>query len=165
MRRLNIPTLASGIAATGEIGPNDVEILRQNLLDGEEIWPHEARAMFDLMHKRLPACGEWLPFFVDAMSGYVLNHLEPHGRMDERNARWLIAMLKRDDSSAGKIELALMLRVLENISLAPANLQAFALEMVRKSMAGDDEAADAGAQAEAAGPGHMTLRLVSNAAA
>ncbi len=39
MRRYNIPTLASKTVMRGQILSEDVAFLRENLFNGEEVWP------------------------------------------------------------------------------------------------------------------------------
>ena len=86
MRRLNIPTLASAIAARGHISAEDVDVLRQNVLNGEELWPHGARS----------------------------------------------TMLRRDQANWGRLELALVVSIMEKAGSAPVSLQHFLLEMTQQ---------------------------------
>ena len=136
MRRFNIPTLASKIAATGAIGPDDVMVLRDNLLNGEEIWPHEVRAIFDLMQKRLPACAEWSEFFVESITVYAVEELEPRGKLDEKNARFVCAMLRRDQAHWSHIDLDLARALLKECDKVPVSLQQFVLEVGQQVNAG-----------------------------
>ena len=131
MRRYNISTLAGDMGSRGQITADDVATVRKNLFNGEEVWPPEARALFDLMQKRLPACEEWNAFFVEAISEYVVNELEPRGAIDEKNARWLIAMVARDQANWNHDDLHLLVAVMERAGAAPLALQQFALEMAQ----------------------------------
>lgn len=132
MRRYNIPTLAAAIGARGEITTADVETLRANLCNGEEVWPHEARALFALMHMRLPACPQWREFIVEALSHYVVHGLEPHGSVDDKNSRWLAAMMRQGADHWDGCDLALVLAIMEKARGAPLALQHFALELTER---------------------------------
>ncbi len=136
MRRFNIATLASKTGANGTITADEVAVLRTNLFNGEEVWPPEVRALFALMHRRMPACDEFNAFIVEALSAYVVNELEPRGAVDEKNARWLIAMLRQGQESWSEIDLAVVRAVLEKAGDAPLSLQHFALEMTQCLMSG-----------------------------
>jgi hypothetical protein len=134
MRRYNIPTLALDTRARGKITPEDVRFLQSNLFNGEEVWPHEARALFDLMQKRLPACDEWKNFIIEALSEYIVNELEPRGSLDEKNVRFLAAMLRRDEDNWSDIDAGVLVAVMEKAGSAPLSLQLFALEVTQRLM-------------------------------
>ncbi len=142
MRRYNIPTLASKTGERGQILPEDVAFLRENLFNGEEIWPPEARALFDLLQKRLPACEEFDAFIVEAISSYIIDELEPRGALDEKNARFLAAMLRRDEEGWTETDLEILVTVMEKAGSAPVSLQQFAVEVSQKVRLGLRPAAE-----------------------
>jgi len=134
MYRFNIVTLAMDIVKRGEVSASDVLTLRQSVFGDGRVWPDEAMALFDLMQKRLPACEEWPGFFAEAMSDYLVNQIEPYGYADKANARWLIAMINRDEQLWGDTELETLLQVMEKSISRPQFLEDFVLECVRKSV-------------------------------
>lgn len=136
MRRWNIATLASKTGANGTITAEEVRVLSDNLFNGEEVWPPEVRALLALLHRRLPACAAFDAFIVEALSEYTINQLEPRGSVDEKNARWLIAMLRQGQDGWSEIELAVVRAVLEKAGGGPVALQRFALEVAQHVLAG-----------------------------
>lgn len=68
------------------------------------------------------------------MTDYVVNQTEPFGYVDKANARWLIAMISRDDLLWGDTELETLLQVLDKAASCPQFLEDFVLEAVRKSV-------------------------------
>jgi hypothetical protein len=136
MSRFNIGYLASKAGAGGTITDEDVRILRDNFFNGDEIWPPEMRALFALLHKRLPASEAFTAFMVDAVSFYVVDELEPIGNVNEKNARWLIAMLRLGQDNWSNIDLAIVRGILDKVDKAPVALQQFALELAHSTMSG-----------------------------
>jgi len=157
MSRFNIGYLASKAGACGTITDEDVRILRDNFFNGDEIWPPEMRALFTLLHKRLPATDAFKTFLVEAVSFYVVDELEPIGAVNEKNARWLIAMLRQGQDWGNDTDLAIVRGVLEKVDKAPVALQQFALELAHSVMSGGQ----AGAASEAGEPAGPACEPIS----
>lgn len=135
MRRINIAYLAHIAREKGRIEWEDVVALHENFFNGEEVWPPSAQALFDLLQLRLPACPQWRDFIADALSHYVVDHLEPRGRLDEKNARYLEAMLRRDAVNWSSLDLSILVATMNRAGAAPASLQVFALQLSRALLA------------------------------
>ena len=135
MRRMNIGYLAHLAREKGKIEREDVVGLHENFFNGEELWPPAARALFDLLQARLPACAEWNDFIADAISHYMVDQLEPRGRLDDKNARFLEAMLSRDTVNWSAVDLSILVATMNRAGAAPPRLQAFALQLSRALLA------------------------------
>lgn len=130
MHRFNIVTLTHDIGTRGKITAEDVISLRQSVFGDMRVCPDEAMSLFNLMQKRLPACAEWPEFFIEAMTDYTVNQAEPHGYVDKANARWLIAMVSRDNETWSDTELELLVNVMDKAKSSPDFLEAFILKTV-----------------------------------
>ncbi len=80
----------------------------------------------------MPACEEWNAFIVEAISGYIVDELEPKGALDEKNASFLAAMLRRGEEGWNETDLEILVTVMEKAGLAPVSLQQFTLEVSQK---------------------------------
>ncbi|MGE3245521.1 MAG: hypothetical protein AB7F96_00630 [Beijerinckiaceae bacterium] len=126
--------LVTLIESTRHISYEDVRALRRCVFADERVWPHEAEALFSLARKRLPSCDDWQPFFIEALTDFVVRQAEPEGYVSEDNAQWLIAAISRDGAVWSDTELELLVQVLDKAMSGPPSLVAFALSKVKEGV-------------------------------
>ncbi len=81
----------------------------------------------------------WAPFFVEALTDYIVFQAEPSGYISEGNAAWLIAHITRSsDRVDSACEFELLVKTLERAKLSPVKLVTFALEQVKWGVIGAD---------------------------
>jgi hypothetical protein len=125
------------ILARGEITADDVLKLRHNVFWKGVVTPADAEMVFTL-NDRLEsnAAPSWAPFFVEALTDYVVIQAEPRGYISEDNADWLIARINRSGHVDTACELELLVKALERAKLSPVKLVSFALEQVKLGVIG-----------------------------
>jgi hypothetical protein len=125
------------ILSRGKITADDVLKLRHSVFWKGVVTPDDAEMVFTL-NDRLEANADpsWAPFFVEALTDYIVFQAEPSGYISEENADWLMQHVARsgDVDSAGELEL--LVKVLERAKLSPVKLVTFALEQVKWGVIG-----------------------------
>ena len=76
-------SLAAELKAKAALAPSDILSLRRIAWPDGRIDPAEAEAIFDLHEGLKSADREWVVFFVEAMSDYVVRQTKPAGYVDE----------------------------------------------------------------------------------
>jgi hypothetical protein len=120
------------ILARGRITDEDVLTLRRRVFAKGVVTPADADMVFGL-NDRLggKAAPSWPPFFIEALTDYIVNQAEPHGYVSEENADWLIARISHSGKVETETELELLVKVLDRAQRSPVKLVAFALEQVK----------------------------------
>jgi hypothetical protein len=128
------------ILARGKITADDVLKLRHDVFWKGVVTTDDAEMAFEL-NDRLEknADPSWMPFFVEALTDYIVNQAEPRGYISEENADWLIAHITH---SSGRVDSAcefeLLVKTLERAKQSPVKLVTFALEQVELGVIGAD---------------------------
>ncbi len=126
--------IAAQAVADGVIGAEEILALRQAGWADGRIEPEEAEALF-LANEHLTApSAEWSQFFVEALSTFVVQTVEPRGYVDQAMADELIARIDRDGRVDSMAELELLVKVLESALSVPANLKAYALKQIEQAV-------------------------------
>jgi hypothetical protein len=125
------------ILARGGITADDVLKLRHRVFWKGVVTPGDAEMVF-VLNDRLErnAHPSWAPFFVEALTDYLVFQVEPHGYISEGNADWLIERIGRSGHVDTACELELLVKVLERAKLSPVTLVTFALEQVKLGVIG-----------------------------
>lgn len=76
----------------------------------------------------------WTELFVEAVTDYIIEQVEPQGHISEENANWLIDRISRDGTVKTASELEILAKVLEKAQSSPQRLVAFALGQVKKAV-------------------------------
>ncbi len=128
------------IMTRGKITADDVLKLRHSVFWKGVVTPDDAETMFaldDRLGKN--ADPSWAPFFVEALTDYIVFQAEPSGYISEENAAWLIAHITRSsDRVDSACEFELLVKTLERAKLSPVKLVTFALEQVKWGVIGAD---------------------------
>jgi hypothetical protein len=120
------------ILARGAITADDVLKLRHSVFWKGVVTPDDAEMVFAL-NDRLEknADPSWTPFFVEALTDYIVLQAEPSGYISEENADWLMARIARSGQVDSACEFELLVKALERAKLSPVKLVTFALEQVK----------------------------------
>ncbi|GAA0338073.1 hypothetical protein GCM10009087_55690 [Sphingomonas oligophenolica] len=118
--------LKSDAAITAE----DTLAMRRLVWPDGKIDPGEADAIFDLNSAVGGSSREWVDFFVEAISVYVVHQQAPEGYVDDAKADWLMAKIDSDGRVDSLGELELLVKILEDATNVPESLKAYALKQI-----------------------------------
>jgi hypothetical protein len=134
------------IKARGSIKDADVLKLRRDYYDDGRITDEEADAIFAL-HDACPVRDPaWADYFVEAITDYIVDQAKPEGYLNAANASWLIRRIAKTGRIETKIEMELLIGVLESARWVPQGLVRFALDQVKQAIATGTGPLRAGAQ-------------------
>ncbi|MGI9421671.1 MAG: hypothetical protein ACR2PA_00580 [Hyphomicrobiaceae bacterium] len=122
------------ICQRGIIHDSDVLALRGRFFSDEPIAVHLAQHLFKLNRVCPSQADSWPPFFVEAITDYLVNDAEPEGYLTQSNADWLIHQLTWNGAINTQTEIALLLNVLDKARWSPATLVAFTLQQVQRAV-------------------------------
>lgn len=125
------------------ISPRDVRYFRREIFRDGVVSQAEAEAIFALDGAVSRKCPEWVGFFVEALTDFIVNQAEPRGYVSLANAEWLIARVSRDGHLDTLSELELLVKVLDRAKSSPDVLVRFTLgEIARAAIEGRGPLAD-----------------------
>lgn len=126
--------LVNAIAGDGRISAEEIlQLRRQGWADGK-MDPEEAELLFAANDACAAPTSEWCDFFVEALSTFIVNTVEPKGYVDEEMADELIARIDRDGKVGSMAELELLVRVSEIALNLPSRLKAYALRQLEEAV-------------------------------
>lgn len=120
------------ILARGAITAEDVHKLRHSVFWKGVVTAKDAETAFALNDKLGPnADPSWAPFFVEALTDYLVMQAKPERYVSEENAAWLIEHIARSGRVDTATELELLVKIMERGKSSPVRLVAFALDQVK----------------------------------
>lgn len=126
--------LAGAIAGDGRITAEEIlELRRLGWADGK-MDPEEAEALFTANDACAAPTSEWCDFFVEALSTFIVQTVEPKGYVDDEMADELIARIDRDGRVGSMAELELLVRVSETALDVPVGLKAYTLRQIEDAV-------------------------------
>jgi hypothetical protein len=138
--------LAAQLKTKASISAEDTLQARHLVWPDGRIDESEADVIFDLNSSRKDTSHEWIDFFVEAISTYVVHQVEPRGYIDDSNATWLMSKIDHDGRVDTLGELELLVKILESASNAPDSLKSYALHQVETIvLTGEGPTRDGGA--------------------
>lgn len=130
--------LAADVAGDGRISADEIlELRRLGWADGK-MDPEEAEALFTANDSCADPSPEWCDFFVEALSQFVVNTVEPRGYVDDAMSDELIARIDRDGRVGTMAELELMVKVCEMALNVPERFKAYVLKQVEEAVTHGD---------------------------
>lgn len=126
--------IAAQAANAGLISAEEILALRQAGWADGRIDPEEAESLFAANERLSEPSPEWSAFFVEALSTFVVNTVEPRGYVDEAMGEELVARIDRDGRVDSLAELELLVKVLEISLSTPAALKAYALKQLEDAV-------------------------------
>ena len=130
MGELIMTAPVAGLTSKNRIATEDVLMLRREVFADGVVTRGEAEALFALDQTARDKCLEWAPFFVEAVTDYIVHQEKPEGYISQENADWLVRTISRDGMVDSRTELELLLHVLEEAKSSPSKLSAYALDQV-----------------------------------
>ncbi|MEY4953075.1 MAG: hypothetical protein RL299_1499, partial [Pseudomonadota bacterium] len=125
--------IANAIASDGRIAAEEIlELRRLGWADGK-MDPEEAEALFTANDACVSPTSEWCDFFVEALSTFIVQTVEPKGYVDDEMADELISRIDRDGRVGSMAELELLVRVSEIAVNVPGQLKAYALKHIEEA--------------------------------
>ena len=122
--------LAKKVGANGTVSAEEILVLRREAWPDGRISHAEAEAIFALDRQLESKSSEWVDFFVEALSEYVVNQRAPAGYVDRENASWLMMQIDHDGSLCSMSEVELLVRVFERASNVPQALKDYAISQM-----------------------------------
>lgn len=134
MSELIISAPLAALIERGRVEPSDVMAMRQSTYGDGVVCREEAIGLFAVHTNCATKCVEWDEFFVEALSDFLVHHVEPAGYVNEKQASWLVSAISRNGTVATKTELELLITILEKARMSPERLSAFALSQVAEAV-------------------------------
>ncbi len=119
------------IIKRGSIKDVDVKALRAAFHADGIVAPEEAQMLFAVNRASPVQDPAWTPFFVEALTDFIVHQAQPEGYVTSENAAWLIGRCARDGRVQSRAEFDLIVNVLEKSRWSPASLVGFALDQIR----------------------------------
>ncbi|MEO9130910.1 MAG: hypothetical protein ABI240_06845 [Sphingomonas sp.] len=124
--------LAAGVKAKGTITADDTLAIRRAVWPDGKIDPAEADAIFDLNASVTGSASDWVDFFAEAISTYIVRQQAPIGYVDDANASWLMTRIDADGRVDSLGELTLLIKILEDATNVPETLKSYALRQIEQ---------------------------------
>jgi len=142
----SMPDVIARVFKARRISDDDVLAMRREVYPDGVIQPDEAERLFRLNDECPEQSPAWTTFFVEAITDFLVNQVDPPGYVSEDNATWLINHISRKGLVSSSSEMELLVKVLEEATSAPERLERFALEQVKSAVLTGSGAARAGSE-------------------
>lgn len=126
--------LAAQAAAEGVLSSEELRALRKLAWMDGVIGEAEASTLFTINDQVEDAGPEWMDFFVETLSHWLVDQQSPRGYVDEAQSQWLMEHIKADGSTGALTELELLVRCFEKAVSTPKPLKEFALRQMEMSV-------------------------------
>lgn len=130
---VSIESAVEMIKSEGMVSAQDVLGLRALVFGDGVVSADEAEKLFSLSRSGF-AIPEWLEFFVEAMTDYVVDQAEPRGYVSSQNANWLIKQIRSSGERPCALELETLVNVVNKAKSCPETLSVFTLEVVKQGV-------------------------------
>ena len=153
VRGLNVGELLK----RGGIRDADVCRFRRAFAENGPLNRHEAELLLAINDGCPVQDVAWAPPFVAAITDFIVNREAPEGYIAVHNAEWLAAHIATQGCIDSKVEIELLVAVLEKARWAPESFCMFALDQVKRAVVGGRGPLRAG---QSLPPGHITTAEV-----
>ena len=126
--------LAAQCARDGTISAEEILELRRLGWTDDQIGPDEAEALFAANDACTAPTPAWCDFFVEALSTFIVQTVEPRGCVDDEMGDELITRIDCDGRVETMAELELVVRVLEAASNVTERLKTYALAQLEHAV-------------------------------
>lgn len=157
---LPLDDVTAMIAQTRALGPDETLALRRAVWPDGEISAQEAGILFELNRTSSAPSPEWVDFFVEAITAYVVEQAEPRGYVSDDNAAWLMRAIDHDGHVDTLAELELLVKVIERAENVPDSLKAYALAQIRHAVLHGDGPTRSGTGLQPGTIGTSEVRLL-----
>ncbi len=122
----------------GSIHDVDVLRLKAALHNDGMISADEAEALFTLNETCQLQDPAWAEFYIDALTDYLVNQVEPEGYLTAEEAKRFTDRIAPDGIVARKSEFDLIVNVLDKSRWSPVSLSRLALQQVKRAVVDGD---------------------------
>ncbi len=122
----------TSVGDDGYVSAEDVRFLRRNVFADGVVSAEELDALFRLGEKAEAGDREWPQYFAEAAADYYLREEEPNGYLTQQEFNSLQARVTRDGAKASKLELGLLLRLMETAISSPEEMSGFVAEQLSR---------------------------------
>jgi hypothetical protein len=126
------------IVCRGSIKDSDVSRLSRAFVSDQHLSEQDADTLFAMTVECPVQAPTWNRFFVNTLSGYVLQQMEPEGYVTAEKAAWLRDRIVSGSRVRSSIELDLLMSVIERSRWVPLSLAALALEEIKAAVVNGD---------------------------
>lgn len=126
--------LAASAAADGMVSAEEILALRKLGWADGKMEPEEAESLFTANDACTDPTPEWCDFFVEALTTFIVDTVDPKGYVDDEMADELISRVDRDGRVGSVAELELLVKVCETAVNVPENLKAYVLKQVENAV-------------------------------
>ena len=123
-----------GIFARGALTEVDVQTFRRIFYEDGIVSAEEAEILFKLNAKCPIAHASWSAFLVEAVTDFIVFQAQPQGYVTVENAHWLLDRISAAGAIRTRLDLDLVVNVLEKARWAPVSLAKFALDQVKTAV-------------------------------
>lgn len=131
---MNFHRADSSEPAGGGLSSADLNELRRETWQGGQVGRVEADTLLLANDDLRGSSPEWSEFFVDALYEHVVNGTAPRGRVDAAGARWLWSRIGDNGTVAGREELELITRILQQADEVADLLRENAMGVIEKAV-------------------------------
>jgi len=124
--------LAAEVKDRAAITAEDTLAMRRVVWPDGKIDPAEADAIFDVNTSVKGSTPEWVDFFAEAISTFLVRQQTPVGYVDDAKASWLMARIDADGRVDSLGELTLLVKILEDATNVPETLKTYALKQIEQ---------------------------------
>jgi hypothetical protein len=122
------------ILSRGSIKDSDVARFRRILYEDGIVAADEC----DLLFKLNSSCDiqepDWPPFFIEAVTDFIVFQERPQGYLTADNAHWLLERVAKPGKMLSKTEFELIVNVIDKARWAPVSLAKYAMEQVKQAV-------------------------------
>ncbi len=129
-----MPDVMQRVLKARRINDDDVLAMRREVYPDGVVQADEAEWLFRLNDECPEQSPGWMTFFVEAITDYTVNQVDPSGYVSEDNADWLIRRISRQGKVSSSSELELLVNILDKAETSPRILIRFALEQVKQGV-------------------------------
>lgn len=126
--------LTSDLKTRARIGAEDVLGLRRLVWADASVSREEADALMALNTACPVQAPEWIDYFVEVMTDYLVRQQRPEGYVDDAKAQWLMQWIDTDGRVDSRGELELLVKVLETATSVPQSLRTYALKQIEAAV-------------------------------
>ncbi len=126
--------LTSTLTRNARIGAEDVLAMRRLVWADASVSREEADALMALNTACPVQAPEWIDYFVEVMTDYIVRQQQPEGYVDAAKAEWLMQWIDTDGRVDSRGELELLVKVLETAVSVPASLRSYALKQIEAAV-------------------------------
>lgn len=119
------------ILSRRSIKDSDVSRFRRLFYEDGIVSPDECEMLFKINETCELQEPDWPPFFIEAVTDYIVFQERPQGYLTADNANWLVDRLMKGGKPLTKTEFELTVNVLDKARWAPVSLAKFALQQVK----------------------------------